>query len=38
LEKFDENLSKKKREDEEKEKKLGVDGSLLDTMDLQSNG
>jgi len=31
-------LSKKKREDEEKEKKLGVDSSLLDTMDLQSNG
>jgi len=34
LEKVD---MRKKREDDEKGKKLGADGSLLDTMDMQSN-
>ena len=32
-------MRKKKREDDEKwSKKLGDDGSLLDTMDMQFNG
>jgi len=30
-------MNKKKREDDEKWTKLGVDGSLLTTMDMQSN-
>ena len=29
---------RKKRKDDEKWKKLDVDGSLLSTMDMQSNG
>jgi len=29
---------KKNREDDEKWKKLGADSSLLNTMDMQSNG
>jgi len=32
------NLTKKKREDDEKWRKLGVDSSLLNRMDMQSNG
>jgi len=31
-------VRKKKREDDEESKNLGVDGSLLNTMDMQSNG
>jgi hypothetical protein len=37
-EKVDEDMRKKKGEDDEKPKKLGADGSRLITMDMQSNG
>jgi len=31
-------MRKKKRKNDEKQKKLDADGSLLNTMDMQSNG